>query len=206
MPAVGNPISHPKPLLWPPKNLNPRHGPPLPQSQQALVDHDAPGGAISTHYSFDATDPSPRTDVPGDRVLYVIYRPRLFTNLSKDAATNQYALEICRILNLARQPSDMADQQPPDTGEPNEALQDMVSDPSMETADNEDDDHAFETSKNPRNLCHRLLSVQRDGRLRAVMEDRCGVLAGLSRHSFTSVPQRRRKPPTKTCVVHVTRL
>ena len=41
----------------------------------------------------------------------------------------------------------MADHQPPDTGEPNDALQDMVSDPSMETAENEDDDHAFETSK-----------------------------------------------------------
>ena len=43
----------------------------------------------------------------------------------------------------------MADQQAPDAGVPNEALQDMVSDPSMETAENEDDDHAFETSKDP---------------------------------------------------------
>lgn len=64
----------------------------------------------------------------------------------------------------------MGDHRPPDGGEPNEALQDMVSDPSMETADNDDDDHAFETSKNPRNrpyqfvesafLSHSLLSLR----------------------------------------------
>ena len=42
----------------------------------------------------------------------------------------------------------MAHQQPPDTGEADVALQDMVSDPSMEAGDNDDvDEHAFDTSK-----------------------------------------------------------
>lgn len=61
--------------------------------------------------------------------------------------TAQTVILHTRILQTSH--SDMAHQQPPDAGEPNDALQDMVSDPSMETGDNDDDEHAFETSKDP---------------------------------------------------------